>query len=216
MGGQPYYDMAVLGSENQRYSGVLPEPLRPQRRGLRPEQLRVYIAFQRMSRQAPAAASSEQDTAGAPGSTDSDVVRDPTDERFNRDVLTQIAAKIDSSITAILSAAGPLAPEVTLSMFPAEHEVRQLLVAVLQVVSVTLSEAEKKQAIEFAQGVFRRLYELDLSELLRLEALDALLEKMNEANTQLRQDLGTWTTYAPTDVPFWSEYFRAVSFRVSP
>ena len=33
-----------------------------------------------------------------------------------------------------------------------------------------------------------RLYELDLSEPLRLEALVALLEKMNEANTQLGQD----------------------------
>ena len=78
--------MTVLGSENQRYPVALPEPLRPQRGGLRPEQVRFYEAFQRMSRQAPAAASSEQDTAEAPGSTDSDTVKGPTAERFNRDV----------------------------------------------------------------------------------------------------------------------------------
>ena len=59
--------------------------------------------------------------------------------------MTQVAAKIDNSTTAILSAAGSRAPpEVTLSMLPAEHEVRQLLVAVPQVVPATLSEAEKK------------------------------------------------------------------------
>jgi hypothetical protein len=58
--------------------------------------------------------------------------------------LTQIAAEIDSSIAANLSTAGSRAPEVTLSMLPAEHEVRQLLVTVPQVVPATLSEAEKK------------------------------------------------------------------------
>ena len=78
--------MAVLGSENQRYPGALPEPLRPQRGGLRSEQVRFYEAFQRIPRQAPAAASSEQDIVGAPGSTDSDAVTGPTAERFNRDI----------------------------------------------------------------------------------------------------------------------------------
>ena len=58
--------------------------------------------------------------------------------------LTQIAAEIDSSTTAILSATGSRAPEVILSMLAAEHEVRQLLVTVPQVVPATLSEAEKK------------------------------------------------------------------------
>ena len=95
-------------------------------------------------------------------------------------------------------------------MLPAEHEVRQLLVAAPQVVPVTLSEAEKKQAVGFTQGVFRRLYELNLSETLRLEALVALLEKMNEANTQLGQDLGTWTTHAPTDTEAQRKLHRTV------
>ena len=62
----------------------------------------------------------------------------------------------------------------------------------------------------FSQGVFRRLYELNLSETLRLEALVALLEKMNEANTQLGQDLGTWTTYAPTDTEAQRKLHRTV------
>ena len=55
-----------------------------------------------------------------------------------------------------------------------------------------------------------RLYELDLSEPLRLEALVALLEKMNEANSQLGQDLGTWTTYAPTDTEAQRKLHRTV------
>jgi CCR4-NOT transcription complex subunit 1 len=89
-------------------------------------------------------------------------------------------------------------------------EVRQLLAAVPQVVPSNLSEIEKKQAVGFAQGVFRRLYELDLSEPLRLEVLVALLEKMNEANSQLGQDLGTWTTYAPTETEAQRKLHRTV------
>jgi CCR4-NOT transcription complex subunit 1 len=205
-GGQPYFDMTVLGNETQRYPGTLPEQLRPQRGGLRPEQLRVYEAFQRMPRQVQAATPPEQDGGGSiPARSDGD-----PSKGLNRDVLTQIAAKIDSSITAILTGAGSRAPEVTLSMLPAEHEVRQLLAAVPQVVPANISEAEKKQAVGFAQGVFRRLYESDLSEPLRLEALVALLEKMNEANSQLGQDLGTWTTYAPTETEAQRKLHRTV------
>jgi hypothetical protein len=104
-GGQPYYDMSVLGNDNQRYPGALPEPLRPQRGGLRPEQLRVYEAFQRMVRQAPVVTSHEQEIGGL-GSGRSDIDTGKGPDRFNRDLLTQIAAKIDSSITVILAGAG--------------------------------------------------------------------------------------------------------------
>jgi len=206
MGAQPYYDLAVLGNDNHRYPAALPEPLRPQRGGLRPEQLRVYEAFHRMSRQPPAG------DIGSRGSSasDSDPRKGPMAQRLNIEALNQIAAKIDSSVTSLLSAAGTRAPEVTLSMLPAEHEVRQLLAAVQQVIPRNLSEPEKKSALAFAQGIFRRLYELDLSEPLRLEALVALLEKMNDANPQLGNDLGTWTTYAPTDSEVQRKLHRTV------
>ncbi|CAN0310954.1 unnamed protein product, partial [Discosporangium mesarthrocarpum] len=47
--GQPFYDMAIFS--NSRYPGALPEPLRPKPRGLHPQQLLVYEAFQRVPRQ---------------------------------------------------------------------------------------------------------------------------------------------------------------------
>ena len=135
MGGQPFYDMTVLGNETQRYPASFPEQLRPQRGGLRPEQLRVYEAFQRLPRQSTANATPEQEGSGAiSGRSDNDHVKGPASERLNRDVLAQIAAKIDSSITAILASAGSRAPEVTLSMLPTDHEVRQFLAAITQVV----------------------------------------------------------------------------------
>jgi CCR4-NOT transcription complex subunit 1 len=206
---QPFYDMSVFGSESQRFPRSLPEPLRPQRGGLRPEQLRVYEAFQRMPRQVSAGPGGISQGALVSRS-DMELPKGTPAQRLNMEALNQIAAKIDSSVTSLLSAAGSRAPEVTLSMLPTEHEVRQLLAAVHQVIPRTLSEPEKKSALGFAQSIFRRLYELDLSEPLRLEALVALLEKMNEANPQLGNDLGTWTTYAPTDTEVQRKLHRTV------
>jgi CCR4-NOT transcription complex subunit 1 len=210
-GGQPFFDMNVLGNEGQRYPGSLPEPLRPQRGGLRSEQLRVYEAFQRMARQPPPSIPLEQDLGGTVSlKSDIDPGKGVPSERFNRDILTQVGTKIDSSITSILKAAGTRASEITLSMLSPEHEVRQLLAVVPQLIPLTLTEDEKKQAVGFAQSVFRRLYDLDLSEPLRLEALVALLEKMKEANSQLGQDLGTWTTYAPTETEAQRKLHRTI------
>lgn len=47
--GQPFYDMSIFN--NLRYPGALPESLRPKPGGLRPQQLLVYEAFQRVPRQ---------------------------------------------------------------------------------------------------------------------------------------------------------------------
>jgi hypothetical protein len=49
------------------------------------------------------------------------------------------------------------------------------------------------------KGIFKRLYELNLSEPLRLEALVALLENINTYCPKLGKDMGTWATYAPTN-----------------
>ena len=46
--GQLYYDMSIFGPESQRYPRDLPDMLRPKPGGLRPEQLLVYDAFQRI------------------------------------------------------------------------------------------------------------------------------------------------------------------------
>lgn len=209
-GGQPYFDMAVLGNGNQRYPSALPEPLRPQRGGLFPEQLRIYEAFQRMPRQSAAALGNNGGAATdrSPGSADMD--RKGAAKQLNLEALSSIATKIDAMVTAILNVAGPRAPEVTLSMLPAEHDIKQLLAAVQQVIPRTLTPTENKSILAFAQGIFRRLYELDLSEPLRLEALVALLEKVNECCPQLGQDLGKWTTFAPTDTEVQRKLHRTV------
>jgi hypothetical protein len=64
--GQLYYDMSIFGSESQRYPRELPDMLRPKPSGLRPEQLLVYDAFQRIPHHpAPTQSSSGQSTGDA-------------------------------------------------------------------------------------------------------------------------------------------------------
>jgi len=208
-GGQPYYDMAVLGNGNQRYPGALPEPLRPKPGGLRPEQLRVYEAFQRMPR---------LPTAGGYGSSGLTPSRSNpnlegashTDQPLNLEALQTIATKMDGSVSALLSSTGPRAAEVTFSMLPADHDIRKLLAAVPQVVPQNLTQSEKEAVLSFSQSVFKRLYELRLTEPLRLEALVALLEKINGSCPQLGKDLGTWATYAPTETEAQKKLHRTV------
>merc|ERR1711971_420217 len=114
---------------------------------------------------------------------------------------------MDSAVTTILSAAGPRAQEIKLSMLPTDHQVRQILGVLKQVmpnanpsggVSRPLTPSEQESVLGFSQGIFKRLYELSLSEPLRLEALVALLENINVFCPKLGKDMGTWATYAPT------------------
>lgn len=208
-GGQPYYDMAVLGNGNQRYPGALPEPLRPKAGGLRPEQLRVYEAFQRMPRQPTAGGLG---SSGIPQSRSSGNLEGENQggQQLNLEVLQTIAAKMDSSVSMLLSSTGPRAAEVTFSMLPADHDVRKLLAAIPQVVPPNLTQTEKEAVLSFSQSVFKRLYELRLTEPLRLEALVALLEKINGSCPQLGKDLGTWATYAPTETEAQKKLHRTV------
>jgi len=216
--GQPFYDMSIFGNGNQRYPGALPEQLRPKPGGLRSEQLRVYEAFQKMPRQ-PAPGG----TAGASAPiarSDSSVGSSSTGksvQQVNVEVLQAIAGKIDSAVTSLLSAAGPRAPEVTFSMLPPDHEIRQLLAAVQRVMpnadasgNRALSTSEKESVLGFSQRIFKRLYELTLSEPLRLEAFVALLETLNKFCPQLGKDIGTWATYAPTETESQRKLHRTV------
>uniref|UniRef100_A0A7R9Z6V1 CCR4-Not complex component Not1 C-terminal domain-containing protein n=1 Tax=Pseudictyota dubia TaxID=2749911 RepID=A0A7R9Z6V1_9STRA len=234
--GQPFYDMSIFTSSGQRYPSALPEPLRPKPGGLRSDQLLVYEAFQRMPQQRAALASQQGSAAGtvagsgssstgsAPAAADGTVAKESgtasttAQQKINVEALTAVAGKIDSAVTTLLTAAGPRAAEVTLSMLPPDHEVRQLLTAA-QRVTVTVSEggsartlnnSEKDAILGFSQGIFKRLYELSLNEPLRLEANVAILEVMNECCPQLGQDLGTWATYAPTETEVQRKLHRAI------
>lgn len=219
--GQPYYDMSIFGSGNQRYPSALPEPLRPTPGGLRSEQLRVYDAFRRMPRQPATSnafgtpASSSRGT-GSPGNDASSAV---AGQQLNVEVLSAIAAKMDSAVTALLSSVGSRAPEITMSMLPADHDIRQLPLAIQRVMpsasavggsARALNSTEKEAVLGFSQGIFKRLYELSLSEPLRLEALVALLENVNDYCPQLGQDIGTWATYAPTETEVQRKLHRTV------
>ena len=233
--GQPYYDMSIFQDGNgQRYPKELPDPLRPKPGGLRPDQLLVYEAFQRISRQ-PTAPSSAQ-----PGSSDGqggglsnmDQLGGDSQQRpgeggggsvstgqLNLNAINAIAMKLDSSVSTLLNTAGPRAPEISLAMIPPEHEIKQLISAVPRVVaassddpsrSTVLSSAETDSILSFSQGIFKRLYEVNLSERLRLEALISLLEMLNKICPQLGRDMGTWATYAPTKTDMQLKLHRAV------
>lgn len=218
--GQPFYDRSIFGNGNQRYPAALPDQLRPKPGGLRAEHFQLYDSFQRMPRQStgPVAMSATAgNSMGLPraGSQGPPPAAEPdhgaklgNTQQFGIDALSSLASKMDSSVTSILSAAGPRAPEIKLSMLPPEHQIRQILGLVKQVmpnaspaggIGRPLTPQEQESVLGFSQGIFKRLYELSLSEPLRLEALVALLENINIFCPKLGKDIGTWATYAPTN-----------------
>ena len=213
MSGKPFYDMSIFGNSDQRYPDALPEPLRPKPGGLRNEQLLVYEAFQRIPRQPTA---QQQTIAANPaGGGTSATPAGKSNVRFNVEVISSIAMKLENAVTALLAQAGPHAPEITLSRIPMEHEIRQLIIAAKQMTTSVaangaLTSLENDSALGFAQTIFRRLYELRLSEPLRLEAFVALLEALNICCRQLEKDLGTWATYAPADTDAKRKLHRTV------
>ncbi|KAL3934597.1 MAG: hypothetical protein SGBAC_009717 [Bacillariaceae sp.] len=213
--GQPFYDMSIFGNGSHRYPSALPEQLRPKPGGLRAEHFQLYDSFQRIARQNPAAGVVGSSGTVAPGAVGSNLASDAgagqksgPGTQLGIDALSVVAAKLDSAVTALLAAAGPRAPEVKLPMLPPDHQIRQLLAAVKQILpnlsptgamTRNLTAGEQEAALGFSQGIFKRLYELSLSEPLRLEALVALLENINIACPKLGKDIGTWATYAPTN-----------------
>ena len=213
--GQPYYDMSIFHNEGQRYPKSLPELLRPKPGGLHPGQLLVYDAFRRASRQpAPSAQTDNQ-------SSNLDQTKKIVDESdsgssgINLNALSAISTKLDSSVTTLLNSAGQRAQEISLVMIPPDHEIKQLISAIPRVVapseeSRSLSPTETDTILSFSQGIFKRLYEVNLSERLRLEAMVAMLEMLNKICPQLSKDMGTWATYAPTKTDSQRKLHRAV------
>jgi len=207
--GNPFYDMSIFSNTDQRYPNALPEPLRPKPGGLRNDQLLVYEAFQRIPRQPTAQQpiGERPSTSGTPGVK--------ANARFSVEVISSIAMKLENAVTALLSQVGHRAPEITLSRIPVEHEIKQLILAANQMTtsvatSGALTTLENDSALGFAQTIFRRLYELRLSEPLRLEAFVALLESLKICCRHLEKDLGTWTTYAPADTDAKRKLHRTV------
>jgi len=222
--GQPFYDMSIFGN-NQRYPAGLPEQLRPKPGGLRAEHFQLYDSFHRMPRQTPAPGGIAPNAAIAPGrggpagAPEADAQPPAPKPQLGIDALSALAAKLDSAVSSLLASAGPRAPEVKLQMLPAEHQIRQLLAAVNQIlpnlspsgeVTRMLTQSEQDAVLGFSQSIFKRLYELNLGEPLRLEALVTLLEKINVACPKLGKDMGTWATYAPTNTEAQRRLHRTV------
>ena len=217
--GQPFFDTSIFANGAQRYPAALPDQLRPKPGGLRSEHFQLYESFQRLPRQVPGAIAGATPGVGlsaripAPSSGAKDDVDDglsqkPTSQPFGTEVLSSIASKLDSVVAALLSAAGSRAAEIKLAMLPPDHQIRQLLGAVKQVmpnsspsggVTRPLTTQEQELVLGFSQGIFKRLYELSLTEPLSLEVLVALLEAINAYCPKLGKDMGTWATYAPTN-----------------
>jgi CCR4-NOT transcription complex subunit 1 len=228
--GQPFYDMSIFGNANQRFPAALPEQLRPKPGGLRSEHFQLYDNFQRLPRQTPGpggmpSAGIQQGlgpgrSAPSPSTVSVDTDSTPGQKlQLGIEALSAIAAKLDSAVTQLLTAAGPRAPEIKLQMLPPEHQIRHLLGAVKQVLpnvnqdgvmTHSLSAAEQEAVLGFSQGIFKRLYELNLTEPLRLETLVALLENVDISCPKLGKDIGTWATYAPTNTEQQRRLHRTV------
>lgn len=219
--GEPFFDMSIFSNGGQRYPAALPDELRPKPGGLQTEHFQLYESFQRLPRQSHTQAPMPATTSGigpGRGLTPSGSVAEESivgsgikqgpNQQFGMDILRSIAAKLDSSITSLLSAAGTRAREVKLAMLPPDHQICQLLAAIRQVmpnsgpagtVTGALSTSEQELILGFSQGIFKKLYELSLAEPLRLEAFVTVLENINTYCPKLGRDLGTWATYAPTN-----------------
>lgn len=208
--GQPFYDMSIFANVNQRYPGSLPEQLKPQPGGLRPDQLRVYESFHRVPRQ-PVFLAQQQSGSGVMAGGDGTSMEGA--KAVNVEALAAVTAKIDNAVTSLLSAAGPRAAEITLAMLPPEHEVKRLIVGTKRAttpIGTGFSPEESDAVLGFAQGIFKRLYELSLAEPLRLEAYVGLLEVLSKSIPKLKADLGTWATYAPTETEPQRKIHRTV------
>jgi CCR4-NOT transcription complex subunit 1 len=207
--GQPFFDVSIFNKG--RYPAGLPDPLRPKPGGLRADQLLVYESFQRAPR-TPNFLAQQQDGASG-GSIDG--IKEGG--KVNIDALAAIAAKMDSSVTTLLLAAGARAVEITLAMLPSEHEIKRLIMAARKATMPAgtqslpaLTPAESDGILAFAQKVFKRLYELSLTEPLRLEAYVGLLEVLCDCVPKLKSNLGTWATYAPTESESQRKLHRTV------
>lgn len=226
--GQPYYDLSIFQDGNgQRYPKELPDPLRPKPGGLRPDQLLVYEAFQKISRQ-PTTSSGQLGSIDGQGAGMDQLGGDQqrlgeggaaSTAQLNLNAINAIAMKLDSSVSTLLNTAGPRAQEISLAMIPPEHEIKQLITAIPRVVAASsddpsrpysLNTSETDSILSFSQGIFKRLYEVNLSERLRLEVLISLLEMLNKICPQLGRDMCTWATYAPTKTDKQRKLHRAV------
>lgn len=187
--GQPFYDMSIFA--NGRYPSALPEPLRPKPGGLQPQQLMVYEAFVRVPRQ-PVVAGSSVDAPASSG-----------DSMKTFNLLTQ---KLSISVNSLLAAAGARSGEVTYSMLPEQHEVRNIIAEIKKVAIAASDDV----CLSFAQTMFKQQYELSLSEPLRLESLIAILEALAEGCTSLSKDVTTWVTYAPMNTDEERKLHRTV------
>jgi len=192
--GQPFYDMSIFSHKDQRYPSALPEQLRPKPGGLRPDQLQVYEAFQRLPSQIQQTVA-EGGVDGAKGG-----------QKVNVEALSLITNKLDSAVGTLINAAGPRASEIFLTMIPNDHEIKQILAhakkmmpAVVPGAPSSFTPAESEAILGFAQGVFKKLYELSYTEPLRLECYVALLAALGGSLPKLKSDLAQWATFAPTE-----------------
>lgn len=217
--GQPFYDLSIFGN-NQRYPTSLPDQLRPKPGSLRPEIIQLYDNFQRAPRQIPTPGGIAANGTIAPRTeTSESESQQTTHKTLGMEALSALASKLDSAVTSLLASAGVRAPEVKLQMLPPDHQIRQMMAAVNQILpnlsptgetTRALTQAEQDAVLGFSQSIFKRLYELNLGEPLRLEALVALLEKINMSCPRLGKDMGTWATYAPTNTETQRRLHRTV------
>lgn len=186
--GQPFYDMSIF--TNARYPSALPEPLRPKPGGLQPQQLMVYEAFERIPRQPSISAAG---LSGDGTASTSAAAANVAKAEGSLQTLSLLVQKLTMSVNNLLSAAGNRSGEVTYSMLPENHDVRTIVSEVSKVAVASSDDV----CLSFAQTIFKQMYELTLSEPLRLESHIAALEAINEGCNDLSKDVTTWITYAP-------------------
>lgn len=203
--GQPFYDMSIFSHKDQRYPSALPEQLRPKPGGLRPDQLQVYEAFQRMPSQIQQPGA-EGGAEGAKGG-----------QKVNVESLAEITNKLDSAVATLITAAGPRASEIFLTLIPVDHEIKKILAYAKKIMPVVapgsppvFSPAESEAIFGFAQGIFKKLYELSYTEPLRLECYVALLAALGGSLPKLKMDLAQWATFAPTETGDQLKLHRSV------
>ncbi len=208
--------LAVSSSVNSRYPAALPDILKPQPvASLRPEQLLVYEAFERSSRNLYQSNVGTNSASGVqppnqrnPAGMQTSISGKSKNQLL--EALVVITTKLDGLVANVLQQQ----QQITLSMLPADHEIPRHLVAARRTCSSMppSNDQETNQILGYCQNIFKRLYDLNTNEgIFRLEVLVDLLRQIHEGGISLlKSNLNSWITFAPVETNLQVKVHRRI------
>lgn len=171
----------------------VPAPFRPQAGGLKPQQLLVYEAYQRLQRQpvVPPARSSYSGSTSTPSATS--LSKQPATKTTE-----DIVAQFDANILKVLEKLVRQTNGSFLQLNAIHNPDHELFVKLRDCKSVLSTNSNPELCKAIAHFMFTRLYELgnERGDELLLDVLCVVLETLVELYPSLRKDLALWLVRA--------------------